>query len=222
MEVIMNKMMCGTILVVLLALITWPLSANSETVFTRDAIITGGGIITEGHGKDAPKITFGINLFVEYFVNENGDPIDETGEVSANGQLLFAEEPTGEFYINFHNTSNDDLDKGKFTTTDVSAIRINPASFPDSTGDPNFIFVSMTANGKFNGEYGWSIVVRISDFGSPGNSRANKDNLSDAIRISLIDPDEIRVYDTATLDGDYPRNQGWRTLLDGGNITVYY
>lgn len=218
----MKKRILGTIFAVLLAMIMHPILANSETVLTRDAIITGGGIITEGHGKDAPKITFGVHLLIKYVVNEDGDPIDENGEVSANGQLLFAEPPIGDFHINFHNISNDDLDKGKLTTTDISAVRIAPLSYQDPEGDPNSIFVSMTADGKFNGEYGWSIVVRISDFGSPGNSKAIKNNLSDAIRISLIDPDEIHVYDTATLDGDFPREQSWRTLLDGGNITVYY
>jgi hypothetical protein len=219
----MKKLILGTILAVLFALITFPILANSETVFTRDAIITGGGIITEGHGKDAPKITFGVNVFVKYFVNENGDPIDEIGEVSEDGQLLFAEPPIGNFHINFHNVGNDNLDKGKFTTTEITALRIAPASLPD-TGVP-YLFVNMAANGKFNGENGWAIVVRFSEFGAPGKAKkAIPDNASDAIRISVWNYNEsdLTVYDTATEQVDFPWEQAHRTLLDGGNVTVYY
>ena len=221
----MKKLILGKLLAVLLAVIMFPIPANSVTVSTREAIITGGGIITEGHGKDAPKITFGVNVLIKYFVNENGDPVDETGEVSANGQLLFAEPPTGNFHINFHNISNDDLDKGKFTATEISGVRITPASYPDSEGEPNYIFVSMSANGKFNGENNWSVIVRISDFGSPGKvKKADSNNMADAVRISVwnYNLSNLAVYDTAVLDGDFPREQSWRTLLDGGNIVVYY
>jgi len=220
----MKKLILGTLLAVVVAVITFPIVVNSETVLTRNAIITGGGIITEGHGKDASKITFGVHVLIKYIVNENGDPIDETGEVSDDGQLLFAEPPIGNFHINFHNIDNDDLDKGKFTTTDITAVRIAPASRPE-IGDIPYIFVNMEANGKFNGENGWAIVVRISDFGAPGKAKkAIPDNAVDAIRISVFNYNEIdpAVYDTATGQVDFPWEQAHRTLLDGGNVTVYY
>ncbi len=128
-------------LTVLIALTMFPILANSETVFTRYAIITGGGIITEGHGKDVPKITFGVHVLIKYFVNENGDPINEIGAIAENGQLHFAKPPIGNFHIKFHNTANDILDISKFTTTDISAVKITPASSPDSEGVSNYTLV---------------------------------------------------------------------------------
>jgi len=222
-EVIMKKLILGALLVVLLAMLTHPILANSETVFTHDAIITGGGIITEGHGKDAPKITFGVDVFIKYFVNENGEPADESGvPIDPTWPLVFAEPPIGDFHINFHNTSNDNLDKGKFTTTDIYAVAIHPGSYQDPDGKDTHLFARIEANGKFNGEDGWSIVVRFTDFGAPGKVKdANPDTAADAIRVMLFESGEL-VYDTAALDGDYPREQSWRTLLDGGNVVVYY
>lgn len=76
----------------------------------------------------------------------------------------------------------------------------------------------MNAEGKFNGEDGWTIVVPFSDFVNPGNAMATKDYLSDAIRISA----GINVYDTVDANDGFPRKQSWRTLIDGGNITVNY
>jgi len=219
----MKKRILGTLLVVLFAMITFPILANSETVFTHDAIITGGGIITEGHGKDAPKITFGVDVFIQYFVNENGEPVDESGiPVDPNGPLVFAEPPIGDFHINFHNTSNDALDKGKFTATDIFAVAIHPGSYQDPNDEDTHLYARIDANGKFNGEDGWSIIVRLTDFGAPGKvKKTNPDTAADAIRITLFEGAEL-VYNTAALDGDYPREQSWRTLLDGGNVVIYY
>jgi len=219
----MKKLILGTLLAVLVAVCAYPLTANSQTVSIRDGIITGGGIITEGQGKDALKITFGVNVLIKYFVNEEGVFVDEAGIETNNGELVFAEPPVGNIHINFHNTGyNDDLDKGKFTTTAITWMRINPQSYPNTEGDPNYIFVSLEGDGKFNGEDGWTLMLRLSDFGAPGNSKATKDNLSDAVRITIIDPNGIYVYDTAYMNIEFPREQGWRNLLDGGNLTVYY
>ena len=221
-EAIMKNLIPGIILSVLLVVLVHPISANSQTVYIHDGIITGGGIMTDGDGKAKPKITFGLNVLIKYFADENGTFVDEYGNVTNNNELVFAEPPEGNIYINFHNTGNDDVDKGKFITTEITWMRINPQSYPDSTGEPNYIFVSLRADGKFNGEDGWSLTFRLSDFGNPGNSKATKNNLSDAVRITIIDPDGTIVYDTASMGIGFPREQGWRTLLDGGNITVYY
>jgi hypothetical protein len=217
-----NQILC-IMLTVLLGVLIHPVSANSQTILINDAIITGGGIITEGQGKDALKITFGVNVLIKYFADENGTFVDEYGNETINNELVFAEQPVGNIHINFHNTGySNDTDKGKFTTTEITWMRINPQSYPDSEGEPNFIFVSLAADGKFNGEDGWTLQFRLSDFGNPGSSKATKNNLSDAVRITIIDPDGILVYDTAYMNLEFPREQGWRTLLDGGNLTVYY
>lgn len=217
----MKKIMFGTLAALLCAVLIHPVSANPETLFTHDALITGGGIITEGHGRGAPKITFAVNMFIRFFVNEDGQPVDEYGEPVTDGQLFFAEPPEGYLQIQFHNTgNNDEIDKGRFITTDITAVAIRPGSFQDPDGEDNHIFTRIEANGKFNGEDGWAILTRFSDFGNPGITKRNPENHADATRIMLFDQDEV-AYDTATA-GDYPRQQAWRTLLDGGNVTVYY
>jgi len=217
----MNKLILGTLLTVLLTVCAHPILANSETFLTRNAIITGGGIITEGDGKNAIKITFGVNILITYYVNEEGQPVDEYGNVVDNGKLLFAESPKGNFHINFHNTGyNNDINKGKFTTTDIHGVAIRPGSYQDPNDEDNHIFARIEAHGKLNGETGWSILVRFSDFGAPGKvNKADPDNLADAIRISVFDPSDVYVYGTSA---DFPWDQARRTLLDGGNITVYY
>ena len=180
----------------------YPVVANSETFFT------GGGIIKEGHGKDANKITFGVNIFT----NELGAP------------------STGSLQINFHNTyydylGNDNFDKCKFMTTDITGGVIETRLL-DGNPDNDYIFVRIEAFGQFNGEDGWSTVTRFSDFGQPGTGI-----LSDAVRIQIYDPSGELVYDTGSgpvpvgetmMIYDYPHEQSWRTILDGGNVTVHY
>jgi len=220
----MKKLIWGFILTVLFTVFMHPVLANSAT-FTRDAIITGGGIIREGQGKDALKITFGVNVLVKYLVNEEKQPVDEYGNPTTGGQLVFAQPPIGNFHIVFHNTGVNDVNKKIFTATDIKAVAIRPQSHQDSEGETNYIFARIEANGKFNGENGWSILVRFSDFGAPGKvKKENPENRSDAVRIMMFDypysaGSEEAVYDTAL---DYPREESWRTLLDGGNVTIYY
>lgn len=222
MEAVMKNLIFCMIVTVLLAWFVHPISVNSQTISVRDAIIAGGGIITEGHGKDAHKITFGVNVLIKYFADENGTFVDEYGNETIDNELVFAEPPVGNIHINFQNTGHNDVDKGQFTTSEITWMRINPQSYPDSEGEPNYIFVSLAGYGKFTGEDDWTLILRLSDFGAPGNSKATEDNLSDAVRITIIDPDGYNVYDTANLDYGFPREQGWRTLLDGGDLTVYY
>ena len=80
--------------------------------------------------------------------DENGEPVDKYG------QLVFSEPPAGNLHIIFHNTGNNDVDKGKFTTTDINLVSIRPQSFQDPDGEDNYTFARIEANGKFNGENG--------------------------------------------------------------------
>ena len=215
------------IIVVLLATLIYPIMAISQDVFTRDALITGGGIITEGSGTDMKKITFGVNLLLRYYVNEADEFVDAAGIPTVNGELVFAETPKVNLQFNFHNTGNVELDKGKFSSTAIQAAAIRPSSHVDTEGEFRFLFVSINADGKFNGEDGWSMVIRLSDYGAPGIvKKTNPANRTDAIRITLFDSPyptagQPAVYDTASVD-EYPHEDAWRTILDGGNITVYY
>jgi len=197
----MRNILLSTILIVLFVVAMHPVVAKSETFFT------GGGIIKEIDGEDVNKITFGVNLFT----NESGVP------------------SAGRLQINFHNThydylGNDYFDKGQFITTYISGGVIETRSFEypaDSGVDNDYTFVRIEAIGQFNGEDGWSTVTRFSDFGEPGTGI-----LADAVRIMIYGPNNELAYDTASGadEGvyDYPREQSWKTLLDGGNVTVHY
>lgn len=184
----MKNIFAGFVLAVLISLVAHPAMANSGVT------VTGGGTIAEGYGKNAPKITFALNVFVDN--NENA---------------------TGHLEVNFHNCYVDEFDKGKFQS---SAIGDFSSSLNELDGI-EFTFISTRFLGKFSGEEGWSLILRLADFGEPGTAKSDTGNHSDAVRISLIDPSGTIVYDTATLGGDFPREQAWRTLLDGGDIRVH-
>jgi hypothetical protein len=165
--------------------------ASGPAFASSDVIFTGGGVIKDGSRADAKRISFSVNLFVN-------------SEGASEGHLKFI----------FHNL--DDifgLDQSRFDTTDFDSINITTRYF-DTTP---FTFVRIEARGRLNGGDGWSVLARFTDFGTPVNNKALPPEHADALRISLFDPSGIAVYDTAL---DYPREQSWRTLLDGGNVTV--
>jgi len=185
-----NKWVPGAVLTVFLA------ASAASTWADSEAFIHGGGIISTGHGQDASKITLSVDIYV---------PDD--------GQAI------GFFDIHFHNV-NDlyDLDKSQFTATEFGAVTVTS----NTVDGQDYLFVRIEASGTLDGEEGWSVIARIADFGSPGQAKKQPGGLTDAIRLSLFDPfGEGVFYDTATLDPpDFPREQAWRTFLDGGNITA--
>jgi len=160
-----------------------------------DGRVTGGGQIREGKYK----ISFGISLRV------------------VDGELVFHNTT-----IQFHNVSVDELDGGKFKgkeLTRVSFYENRPSSVPyDNEGCYQVVRYDVT--GKFNGEDGYKVIVRLEDAGEPGR----KDN----IRIELYAPDGLLLYDTtdkvAGGSKDFPgesNNEGTaRHLLDKGNFQV--
>lgn len=183
----MKKLVTGSLMAALILVGMSPVWADSEMFFT------GGGIIKEGKGMDARKITFAADVSL----------IDE-------GQ------PAGHFQVNFHDV--DDiygLDQGRFSAADFSDMAIDSRDFisPD-----DHLFVRFRAYGTFNGEEDWCVLARFSDFGRPARQHSAIDNAADATRLILFNPQGDLVYDTAH---DYPREQAWRTLLDGGNVTVH-
>jgi hypothetical protein len=184
-----KKLLLGVILAALLSLVTQPVLADSES------FITGGGILLEGQGKDAQKITFGVNVSVD------------------DGR-----QPSGHLQVNFHNTLFDDLDKGKFKSTSVDELWTEQKELD---GVP-YTFVSIIFYGQFNGEDGWKIDMNFADFGEPGRAKPDSGNKWDAVRISLFNPSDESVWDSAYEEVGFPREQSWRTLLDGGNIKVHY
>jgi hypothetical protein len=174
------------------------LAVNGEPIFAdSETFVTGTGIITEGQGRDAPEITFGVQIF-----------IDEAGECAGN------------FAINFHNTNNIEVDQGVFIATEFTYIAIGTAAYEYPTGVfTDYTYALIGANGLFNGEDDWSVMINFADFGKSGRSKSHADMPSDAVRIRLIDNFAAEtVYETPQ---DFSTDQEQRTLLAGGNIAVY-
>lgn len=179
------KRILGFALVILFSLTAGTVLAGSDVLFT------GGGVIKDGSGAAAKRITFSVGLFVD-------------ADGLTDGRLQF----------HFHNL--DDvyaLDQSRFTASDFDRVVIE-TRYRDTIP---FTFVRIEARGSLDGAEGWSVVVRFSDFGVPVNNRDLSPENADAIRIMLFGPSGDAVYDTAL---DYPREQSWRTLLDGGNVSV--
>jgi hypothetical protein len=171
--------------VILLSLTAGSVMAGSDVLFT------GGGLIKDGSGADAKRITFSVGLFVD-------------ADGMTDGRLQF----------HFHNL--DDvyaLDQSRFTASAFDSVLIE-TRYRDTVP---FTFVRIEARGSLDGEEGWSVLVRFSDFGVPVNDKEMLPENADALRIRLFGPGGDAVYDTAL---DYPREQSWRTLLDGGNVSV--
>ncbi len=185
----MKKLMISITLAVLFLMIPHYALAKPDTK------VTAGGALFEGKGKDAQKITFGLNI-----------SIDEEGQYS------------GHIQINFHNVLDDSLDKSKFKSTNINEIWSSENIYDEE----KFHFIGVNTSGQLNGEVGWALVIRMSDFGEPGRTKLDTYNLSDAMRISVFNPIDVHVWDTAMEDVGYPREQAWRTLLNGGNIKAHY
>ncbi|KPK51869.1 MAG: hypothetical protein PVI25_10560 [Gammaproteobacteria bacterium] len=172
-------------IVVLFSLTAGPVLAGSDVLFT------GGGLIKDGTGADAKRITFSVGLFVDV-------------DGMTDGHLDF----------HFHNL--DDvyaLDQSRFTASVFDSVLIE-TQYRDTVP---YTFVRIEASGSLDGVEGWSVLARFSDFGVPVNNKEMLPENADALRIRLFGPGGDAVYDTAL---DYPRDQAWRTLLDGGNVSV--
>jgi len=195
----MKKLIFVTMLIVLSTLITYPVLADSEMLFTGNGIIKGVDV------EDPAKITF--NAFILIFSEFYDEGVEGI-------------EPVGNININFHNTSNDDIDKGKFRSNYFS--RLNITDGVDVFGD-EYTAVIIIAYGQFNGEDDWSIEATFRDYGEPGNVKASIDD-SDTVYIRLRGPNYNppggvpAVYATAW--GDY--EEGHFADLDGGNLMIHY
>jgi hypothetical protein len=167
--------------------------AASPALADADVIFSGGGIIRDDSGADAKRITFSVSLFAD------------SGGTSA-GQLQF----------HFHNLDDSyGLDRTRFTASDFDEVFFETRYFEDTP----YTYVRIRARGDLNGGAGWSMMVRFADFGIPVRNVALPPNHADAVRIQLFDPAGVHVYDTGWAIENW-REQVWRTLLDGGNVTV--
>lgn len=176
--------------------------------FRADGMINGGGQIIEEIGpkpKDDYKISFGGHLY-----------------------RFGTDAPVCEWQVNLHNVSIDELDKGKFYGTLCTA----PPNFP--LGPDGEVVSHFAVYGTWNGDPGYTMVIRLEDAGEPGSL--------DTIRFELHnDPGQsvtplnagpgTAVYDSSDkATGNRPgedfksesSNSGTaRTYLDNGNLQLY-
>lgn len=178
-----------------------PTSTNTATKYWLEHFVTGGGIITEGRGKTAARITFGGNV-----------------GFTLEGDIV------GQWNIVFHNVNNDAIDKGHFHTTQFTELyfgNVDACPEPDPP-DAEYNYAHFVAFGEFNGVPGWKVRFNMTDYGE--GKRVDPDG----IRIRLYNTSNVVVYDSSDSGspvGDFP-NQGIcatanRTWLDGGNIQIH-
>lgn len=163
--------------------------------------VTGvGQIIDDDNGalkkNQVERISFGGNVGVRL-----------------NGELH------GQWQANFHNVSDDTMDNARFHSTSIDAVTFQDMATLEDAAPPQSLynFVEFEATGRFNGEDGWSVTVRATDTGEPGNA-PNAGSDTDSIRIQVRDSGGVLVYDSQT---DFPAEQGDRHQLDHGNVQIH-
>jgi hypothetical protein len=166
-----------------------PAATAMATKKWYDASVTGGGQIiaedpTDNRGNKPFRISFGGHLY------------------RVAGDLIC------EWQVNFHNVSDDSLDKAQFHADSCSALNTYNWNVTPADGIVNF-----KAHGTLNGEPGYYVMFRMEDRTEP--------SVNDTIRIELHGPTS---YDTHW--GDFPDesdNVGTaRTSLDNGNIQIWW
>ena len=166
--------------------------AATPCLAENEITVNGGGIIKEGVGAYLNKITFSVNVYAD-------DDIPEG---------------TGHFQTRFHRLPlHPELEMSRFFSSEITGFSFRPCT------DRPCIFIKIWAEGRLDGKEGWEVIIRLTDFGNPPNKMNLPPDDADAIRIQLFDPDNNHVYDTAW-EGEFSREQSWRHLLDGGNISV--
>jgi len=196
----MKKIFYGAIastLVAVFALAVMPVfAANNNDMGS----ITGGGNITQTdwEGNVVARISFAGNA-----------GFDKDGN------------PTGNWQAILHDVFGEQFDKAKFKATEITNISFGnlwwcpDADQPES--DKNYAEIRM--KGTLNGEDGWGMIVKMTDFGEAGIN-------NDTIRMSLYKPGNPwwKNYDTAFGFYDWP-NDFWcsymRTKIDGGNLQIH-
>ena len=188
-----RTLLLGLGIVAILAVAATPCVADNEIT------VNGGGIIKEGLGLDLNKITFSVNVYADDDVPEG----------------------IGHFQARFHHLAlHPDLERSGFFSNEITGLYLSENEFHDGIITTPYTFIKIWADGRLGREEGWSVVIRLSDFGTPPEKKGLPYNHADGVRIQLFDPDGIHVYDTAW-EGEFSREQSWRHVLDGGNVSVH-
>ena len=179
----MKRMLAiGLAAIMLLALVpSVAVAANGGS----EGSLTGGGQITTGNGKSEYKVSFAGNV-----------------------GLMEDESLVGHWQTHFHNVSEDSLDKAKFQSTSITLLAFYYDSTPvSSPADANV--VHFIAEGRLNGEDGYSLNIWLADRGEPGT-------MIDSISIQLWYGEVYTgVLQCHTLTDDFPDDGQGATLIHG-------
>jgi hypothetical protein len=170
---------------------------------------------TDDPGQDDIRLTREFWV-AESYVNGGGQIIEETSpkqkdwfKVSFGGWLADVGDLMGEWTVQFHNVSDNALDKGTFHATSFSALNLFAATSDTCTAAMNF-----TAEGTFNGEEGYTLVARAGNSDGPASMDPD-----DTVRFTLTGPGVS--YDTLVdFSGESSCVGTARTNLDNGNIDI--
>ncbi len=175
--------------------------SNGDTIYELKSIhvpemyVTGGGQINTGTAKSALKVSFAGNV---------GSLVDMA--------------LVGHWETQLHHVSLNTLDGARFSSTEITSLVFsNRCGSEPAPPDAPYNWARWTAVGRVNGEDGWTIDVRGSDFGEPGRG-------VDSIRFILTNPSSTVVYDSMS---DFAPNDpcsgvdSARRLLDAGNLQFH-
>lgn len=127
-----------------------------------------------------------------------------------------------EWQINLHNVAEDELDGAKYHSTECFRLL---TSGPDDQYEG---IGTVYTRGTFNGEPGYSAILRLDDHAEP--------SVFDTVRIEIFEPGVVpeynrpHLYDTSPSHnnyiGEFPNDStyvgGTRTFLDRGNVQVNF
>ena len=171
-----------------------------QAIAAPDDSVSGGGQIRQETEGETLRIGFGG------FAEENVDSFD------------------GQFSVRFHDVGDDQFDKSKFQSSQI----INMQFFgPDS--EDCIAAMNMTMEGTLDGESGYQLIFRASDFGPPGHWTSSG---FDSIRVQLydgpadvngdgeVDPNNLVYNSFPDFDAEIDCVGNIRTGLDSGNIAI--
>lgn len=175
----------------------------TATVFAQDECdpgkVTGGGFITQTdyEGNLLLKASF-------------------AGNIKYDKNMV----PKGNWQVKLDDVWGTQFDNANFKATEIKYLRFfnwNPFWCGEAAPpETDFNGAEFVMAGTLNGEEGWTMMVRMTDYGEAG-----KDN--DTIRLSLFKP-YAGYYDTAFgfMNGPWDRwCTGLRTRIDGGNLQIH-
>ncbi|KKS95977.1 MAG: hypothetical protein UV73_C0012G0005 [Candidatus Gottesmanbacteria bacterium GW2011_GWA2_43_14] len=135
-------------------------------------------------------------------LNGGGEVVEDNYKISFGGNIKeIGEALKGQFEVNFHNVSNSNVSGGKFHSTEISDVNWFAGEATCKAA------MNVTMSGKFNGEEGYTLVVRAGDD-------------EDTVRFTLTGPGVS--YDTYPSDftGESSCVGTARTGIDNGSITI--